>query len=296
MSDNFRYVRLKTEDVSFFDFMDPFEKLVLLEQYYGFAIGVLFDDGETIEPVGVLVGTASEEQISVEWLVVLPEYQYQGIGEELLRITFEMAVNGNIPEVCVAILPDVTREKFARGAKEYFEERLFTRKEEIGADTYCQLLDLASSKSLKQAAEDSLESFSDMTGQQVRECIEKLSMIENATYSYPPEGFISKLDPDICFVSKKNGKTEGAFLVTQMGDFLLPVYYYAKNIDAGMGLIKASVAAAVDKYGKSKDVLVMARQPETVALAEKLLCVLERGEMLIASVKEYEKEKDDDSY
>ncbi len=85
-------------------------------------------------------------------------------------------------------------------------------------------------------------------------------------------------------------------MVTQMGDFLLPVYYYAKNIDAGMGLIKASVAAAVDKYGKSKDVLVMARQPETVALAEKLLCVLERGEMLIASVKEYEKEKDDDSY
>ena len=40
----------------------------------------------------------------------------------------------------------------------------------------------------------------------------------------------------------------------------------------------------------------MARQPETVALAEKLLGSIERGEMLIASVKEYEKEKDDDSY
>ena len=296
MSNNFRYVRLKTEDVTFFQPMDPFERLGLLDLYYGFAIGALFDDGESIEPVGLLVGTADEEKISIEWLVVMPEYQYRGIGEELLRIVFEMASNGKIPEVCVAMLPDVTREKFARGAKEYFEERLFTRKEEIGADTYCQLLDLESSKTLKNYSDVSCESFADMTGSQVRECIEKLGLIENATYSFPPGGFVSKLEPDLCFVSMAHDKVEAAFLVARMGEILLPVYYYAKTDDFGMGVIASSVFAGVSKYGKSKDVLVMARQPETVALAEKLLGSIERGEMLIASVKEYEKEKDDDSY
>lgn len=294
MSNNFRYVRLKTEDATFFQPMDPFERLGFLDLYYGFAIGVLFDEGESIEPVGLLVGTANEERISIEWLVVMPEYQYRGIGEELLRIVFEMASKGKIPEVCVAMLPDMERERFTRGAKGYFEERLFTRKEEIGADTYCQILDFESSKTLKKTTDVPCESFADMTGHQVWECIERLSQIENATYSFQPKGFVSKLDSKLCFVSMAHGKVEAAFLVANMGDFLLPVYYYAKTDDLGMGVIASAVLAGAKKYGKSKYVLVMARQPETVALAENLLGTLERGEMLIASTKEYEKERASD--
>ena len=289
MDKAYRYVRLEKEDAIFFKELDPFDKLSLLSMPYGFSIGVLEDDNDALKTIGLLVGCVSEEVISVEWLVVAPEYRYKGIGEELLLTVFQMADAGDIPELAAPLLPEYEKEVFSHNAKSFFMERLFDKNITIGADAFYQLLELTETDLMKKdkGANASISRFSQMTGAQVRDCIDKLCMIDTATYSYTPDGLLSKLDADLCFVALNGSKPEGAILVAMVENAISPVYYYAKSSELGDELMRLSIKAATEKYGKSFDVMITMRQPEAVIHVEKVLGPQEKCDYLMASVQEF---------
>ncbi|MBQ7614047.1 MAG: hypothetical protein IJU77_03320 [Butyrivibrio sp.] len=291
MNDTCRYVRLSADDMEYFRYLDPFERLIFASMPYGFAIGALFDDGESLIPAGILVGTATQELLTIEWIAVEPQYKYRGIGEQLLIYAYKMAVTGNIPEVAATILPEYGNENLTFGAAGYFKERLFTRKRQIGQDLFCQLVDFEEMGSLESTSEDGFISFLGMSGKEVKKYIDKLLLIYNATYSYPPDGFLHSLDHDLCFVSESGGKLDAAFLVSRIGDILMPIYYYAKSSHLGDSIIQRSIAAAAKKYGKGKEVLITMRQEETRDIVSKVLWPAQMGELLIASVADYQKIK-----
>ncbi len=250
MSESYEYVRIMEEDALFFRSLDPFEKLNLLSMPAGFAIGVLDrKDEESLLPIGLLVGTASEELITIEWLAVEDIYRYKGIGEELVVSVYEMAEAGQVPKVAAILSPDYEKEELTHGVRSYFEERLFEKEQPIGADSLCQIIDLVESEYITEKGEPEAEplAFSGMTGEQKRQSLEKLGMIDNGIYSYPASEFAAQLEEDLSFVSKKSGKTDAALLVTRVGNDLMPVYYYAKSQDDGRSVICSSVKAAASK-------------------------------------------------
>ncbi len=289
MSENYRYVRIGREDAEYFSFLDPFEKLNLLSMPYGFALGALEDTGDSLAPVALLVGTASEEMITIEWIVVEPEHQYQGIGEELLVNIFKMGESANIETIAAAILPEYEKESFTQGSKEYFADRLFDTEDPIGGDTLCKLIDLTESDFMKKPHDTNSEitSFSKMTGAQKRECLERLGMMDNGIRSFSPEGFSGRLEDDLCFVSMNGKAVEAALLVYKSDKEISPVYYYAKTTELGDAIIAGAIKAAAGKCGKGQDVLFTMRQPETKELVEKLLGSCEEGTLMKASVREF---------
>ena len=286
MSDNLRLVRIGRDEAEYFSFLDPFEKLNLLSMPYGFAIGALSDTGESLSPVGLLVGTVTEEMITIEWIVVEPEHQYQGIGEEMLVNIFKMGESAQIGTIGAAILPEYEKENFTKGSKSYFEERLFDIEEPIGGDACYKLIDLTESEFMSKTYTTDAEilPFTKMTGPQKRECLERLGMMDNGIRTFDPAGFEGRLDEDLCFVSIKGKAVEGALLVYRSEKEISPVYYYAKTEELGNAIISGAIKTAAGKYGKGQDVLFTMRQPETRELVEKLLGPQEEGELLKASV------------
>lgn len=290
MNKNYEFVRIMEEDAQFFRSLDPFEKLNLLSMPAGFAIGVLDrKDEESLIPIGLLVGTASEELITIEWLVVEGDYRFQGIGEELVVSVYEMAEAGNIPNAAVILSPEYEKEELTRNARSYFEERLFEKEHTIGADSYCQIIDLLESDYIAKGDDPDAQTlaFSQMTGEQKRQSLEKLEMMDNGIYSYPVSVFASRLEEDLSFMSQKSGKTNAALLVTGVGKDLLPVYYYSKSQEDGRSAICSSVKAAASKYGKGRGVMFLMRQPETPEILERVLGPQEKGLMLMADVSDY---------
>ena len=286
MSENLRFVRIGREDAEYFSFLDPFEKLNLLSMPYGFAIGALSDTGESLAPVGLLVGTVTEDMITIEWIVVEPEHQYQGIGEEMLVNIFKMGESAHIETIAAVIQPDYEKEDFTKGAKDYFAERLFEVSDPIGGDICYKMIDLTESEfmSKEYTTDAEILPFTKMTGPQKIECLERLGMMDNGIRTFDPTGFGGRLDEELCFVSTKGKAVEGALLVYRSEKEISPVYYYAKTEALGDAIISAVIKAAAGKYGKGQDVLFTMRQPETKELVEKLMGEQEAGELLKASV------------
>ena len=292
MSAMFRYIRIKSEDAHFFAGLDPFEKLGVLSLPCGFALGVFYDSVEEIEIAGLMCGTATRESFTIEWMVVDPKFMGMGIGEELLSRAFLMAAVGGIEETSAVIMPEYVKENFTKDAESYFKERLFDTEKEIGSDMDFYLSELYESDFMKGGAKISgitRRPLSDMTGAKRRECIKKLSMKENATYTFDPVDFSAMIDDDISFVALQDGSLKGAILVCRYNDALWPIYLYAVDEEGRDGLIRASVAAAVKKYEKDMPVLITMRQDETSAIVEEIVPPVEKAKLLLASVKDYYK-------
>lgn len=288
--EKYKYVRLTGEDASYFKELDPYEKLVLLNMPYGFAMGVLRKHGYSLEPIGLLVGTICMEQIIIEWLLIRPEYQFEGHGEELLDSVFKMAVAFNIPTLNAVISPAYEKEPLLKGAKRYFEERLFSESDSISEDVYLSLESLRNNTlKRKSAGNGSFIPLSEMSGEDQRKALDKLSNMAAALFTYPPDGFFSTLNKDLSRISVESGKITSALLIAQYNGALQPVYFNAKNDELSQGIINSAIEEAYKKFGGLMEVAFMPRQPESVSIIEKVIGAREKGEILRALVEEYKR-------
>ncbi len=161
-----QYVKCEKEDRGFFRFLDPYEKLRILSLPFGFAMGALLEEGDKLIPVGLLVASVSDESFITEWLAVSPDHQWSGIGEGLLYRAFKIASDLGLETVQAVFLPEYEKEIALKHAKIYFEERLFKKKIEAGADEDMMLADIKVSASIKDC-----QLLSDMTSGDSRKCL-----------------------------------------------------------------------------------------------------------------------------
>ena len=275
------YVRVTKRDSSFFEFLDPYEKLRLLSLPFGFAMGALEEDGDELIPVGLLVASVSDEALFTEWLSVSLDHRWRGIGEGLLYRAFETAADLGLGTVRAVFMPEYDKEEIFKHAKTYFEKRLFTKKYRAGADVELELYGI---KTTEKTAE--CKSFSDMSLAERSKCVDRLSAIDNATYTYSPRILLPGLDNDISVVCKKENAIEGALLCCVTDDTIYPLYHYAGSMDISDSLIASAVAAAKKKYGRGMRVSVMLRQSGEDEYISRALRSVNTGTMLEASVKE----------
>lgn len=286
----YKYIRLTGGDAAYFKDLDPYEKLGLINMPYGFALGALRRHEYSLEPIGLLVGTICMEQIIIEWLLIKPEHQFEGHGEELLDSAFKLADAFNIPILKAVISPDYEKEPLLKGAKTYFEERLFSESDSICADMYLSLETLRlKAQGHKSSGNGSFIPLSEMSGEEQRKALDKLSNMSAALFTYPPEGFGSTLDIDLSRISVESGKITSALLIARYNGALLPVYYYAKNDELSWKIVNSAIEEAYKKYGAAMEVVFMARQPESATLIEKITGAHEKGEILKALLEEYKR-------
>ena len=289
MDEQFRTIRISKEEIALFQELDPFEKLRLLSMPYGFAIGVLSGEGEQTEKAGLLVGTLSSEMLTIEWIVIDPKFQFQGAGEILMVALFRMAEKGKITTIGTVMQPEYIKETALQEANRYFEERLFESETRIGGDLDCQLIDLANTEFMKRdiPLPAGAVPFSDLRAGKRKEYLERLGMIDNATFFYEPEIFLGTLDTDLSFVREKGDSVDAGILVAKSEDFLTPVYLYAKTGEVREALVSAALKAAVKKYGNDMGVYIMMRQEETRALVEQVMPGRPEARFLLASVSDF---------
>ena len=285
-----RFVRIKKEDAKLFSYLDPYEKLRLLSLPIGFAMGVLQDTDGEVAPVGLLVAAVSEETIIIEWMAVAPEHRWRGLGEEMLYRMFMMAADAHIDTLSVAIMPEYEKERLLKGAERYFAERLFTAKHVIGGDAEISLGELRDASVIKKAPTDQpgIRTLSELTGQERRECINRLGEIDNAAYTFSPKLIATALDPDISVICKTSNTLEGGLLVCETESVLYPLYHYAKNEKISAAMIRRAAAIAERKYGPNAVLSLMLRQEGVEDLASGVLGYKTEGILLTADVNKFD--------
>lgn len=290
MESTVRYVRIYEQDAKYFSFLDPYEKLRLLSLPIGLAMGVLQDTDGEVTPVGLLVAAVSEETIIIEWMAVEPDHRWMGIGEEMLYRMFMMASEAHFETMSVAIMPEYEKERMLKGAEKYFSERLFTSKHIIGGDAEISLGELRDAPIIKTAPKDQpgIRMLSDMTGQERRECINRLAAIDNAAYTFSPNLISPTLDPDISVICKNSNTLEGGLLVCEAESVLYPMYHYAKNEKVSSAMIRQAAIAAEKKYGSNAVLSLMMRQEGMEDLALGVLGYKPTGTLMTADVHKFD--------
>ena len=278
-----QYVRVTKKDSTFFEFLDPYEKLRILSLPFGFAMGALSEEGEELIPAGLLVAAVSDEALITEWLAVASDQKGEGIGEGLLYRAFEAASELGLKTIKAVFLPEYEKETALKYAKNYFEKRLFTKKYEAGLDA-----DLLISDIRTQRIKRDCMTLSEMTSVEKRKCIERLGAMENATYTFSPVMLLPGLDNHISVVCKNGNALEGGLLCCVAGDTIYPLYHYAGTKEISDSMIATAVAAAKSKYGHGMNVTVMMRQPGMDEALSQFFGNKIFGTILEADVREFE--------
>ena len=283
-----KYVRVTKKDSIFFDFLDPYEKLRILSLPFGIAMGAVEEKEDELIPVGILVASVSDEVFIIEWLAVSLDHVSCSIGEGLLYRAFEAASYLGLKYVQAVFLPEYEKEAALKYSKGYFEKRLFNKKYEAGADVDLLLSDIKTLAGTKEC-----QILNDMTSEKRRKCIERLSGIENATYTFSPGILLPGLDNDISVVCKNEDSLEGGLLLCVVDDTIYPLYHYARTKDISDSLIAKAVTAAKNKYRHNMHVSVMIRQPGMDEAVSVVLGNIKMGTILEASVRAFEESQKD---
>ncbi len=268
--------------------LDPFERLVILDNPCGFALACITDEKKEPMPAGLLVGTVTGDVITIDWIAVNPFLQGKGIGEKLLLTVYDMADAGKIENICAVISEDYEREDFSKGGGSYFEEHLFEYGEKAFGDFVLSLSELARLPYFKQdsARLPKPTTLSSFSVDEINGILEKLFSIKGAVSLSEPGYMIDVIDPELGFVFMDGDEPYGGFLVQEAGDYLMPVYYFAESDREGAALILASFEKALSKY-KGRDVLILQREKENYKLLSDIMPGMDRSTMLWSKLSDY---------
>ena len=278
-----RYALLKKKDSVFFSFLDPYEKLRILSLPFGLAIGAIDEEGDITIPVGLLVASVSDETLITEWLVVSPDYRWSGIGEGLLYRAFEAASALLLSTVQAFFMPEYEKEGLLKNSESFFAERMFRIKRKAGADVDLFLPDLTIPAGIKNCVP-----LSRMASADRKKCIEKLSGIDNALYTFGPGIILPGMDNDISVICQNNNTLEGGLLSCVADGTVYPLYHYATSEAVSDSMIATVAEAAKKKYGRNVNISLLIRQPGAEEATERVFGKIPLGVMLEASVMEFD--------
>ncbi len=280
--------QLKKADRDIFSGLDPFERLAILDNPCGFALVCFTDEGENSIPAGLLVGTATEKLLTIDWMAVDPSLQGQGIGEELLLTVYDAADAGKIEDICAVISDAYERESFSKGAGEYFADRLFTEEKKAFADVIISLEELSGLSYFKQDSSKLPEpkELASFPASKANAILEQLFSKKDASGLVAPGHMKGVIDPELSFVFLDGNEPYGGFLVQKAGDYLMPIYYFAESDKEGAALILHSYEKAISKY-KGSDVLILQRDEKSYKLLTAVMPGKDKSSVLWAKLEDY---------
>ena len=281
-------VRLSQDNCDAFSHLDPYEILNTLKNPNAFALGGIVSR-DTDHPVALIIGMAVPGRIYINWLAVQPDYQEQGLGEQMLLKIFDIADKGDIPTVVALLGNDVFREQFSKSADTYFTDRMFDKSNTSSGWSFQSLESIGQSKYLSNNDHGLPKPvpLSTISATGITRMIDTLISEPECESLLSSANIKSLLDMDLSFVFMDNDDPCGALLILQNNGFLMPVMLYAESDREVESLVKHSYNAALSKYGKEQNIFIMTGTGQADHIHKQLLGQNSTGMALFADIADY---------
>lgn len=267
---NMQIYRLRNEEKSYFDWMDPYGFLsrLALPHYFALAACVKGEDGGDV-PSGLLVASIEEERIIIEWMCVAPEIREQGVGDALLDKVFEIARENNFTQVGAGFIDDPDLKEAEEAASEYFRERGFWEDEDRPGEWNIAVDQLGINSYFKDDKQSIPEAktLSEFSSGEVRNAIKTLGTSDKASRLFDPTIFNADYDLKLSSVLIADDEPCGLFLIVRADDICYPVFMYAESEREKKALILASAKAAQKELLPGSVICLIAADDETADLA-----------------------------
>lgn len=313
-----RIIKLTKQMVGYFLDMDP---LMLVErlEFPGYAgLAAVDTDPATGDdiPAGLLIYSTQHTSIVIEWMFVKTEYRNRGIGEQFIRFMFELASKKNMSRVCAYFNQVFGRELICNNEENYFRERMFEQEEYLSGEWFTDLRTLSKQPFFDKKPGDG--SFSALplrriVSTELKPALDMLAESEHSIMLYPIEDRKHFFDADVSWLLHDKKRLRGGILVQcvpmDYADIIndkvevvnrnvlyLVLFNAESEVDARI-LIYHAMESALEKYPKDTDIHIVIRSNVYKGLMERIFPGQStQNKVLVASVKEYEKYKQDKAY
>lgn len=242
-----KLAKIDQSQISFFEKMDPFFMLerIVLPEYFAFTAAIPGTEDEEDTPVGLLVGSLSEDSVNVNWLYVEEGFRGEGIGEQLLVKAIEAAEEAGIDSVTACFDDRMDRDEICLHEEIYFKERDFTEWVPL-PDEWETDVDQMQKRGGSADGKVNLEAFrafsEDDQKEIIRECLETPEGRRFIPYS------AEHIDPDICFYADYKGKA-ACVLFAGCENVVFPFFLSDTADKVKDALLLAAASAIRKKYG-----------------------------------------------
>lgn len=256
-----KLAKIDKAQISFFEKMDPFFMLerIVLPEYFAYAAAIPGTGDEEDFPVGLLVGSLSEDTVYVNWLYVAEGYRGEGIGEMLLVEVIEGAKKAGIDFVTACFDARQDRDEICLHEELYFKERDFSEWIPL-ADEWETGVSLMQKRGGKADDKIDLEAFSafsaDDQNEILSECLTSPEGLRLIPYS------TDHIDPDICIYAGYKGKT-AYVLFAGSENTVYPLFLSDTEEKVKDALLITAAAAIKKKYG-SNTRIVMQKEEDPI--------------------------------
>jgi hypothetical protein len=267
----YEVTRLSTEDIRYFESLDPYRMLERLCFPNFEALGVFLEDEDGYEtPGGFILLSLHGDGIVVEWIFVNPLFRLMEIGQNLLAGAFTLAERLGLPNVDVKFSLPVKNTPYVEGLEQYFYSKGFTFGEFVpgewrfDADAFVEQDVLLGDPGMKTKA------LSDFSRPEMNELKNVFVNNEKASSYFPVDVFSELIDESIsCGVYDKGIKS--ALLFTRADNVIYLTGYYCNDVDELISLLTFS-ADLISEIGdlKDKEIHILCNTEEDVNLFKEI--------------------------
>lgn len=286
--------------------LDPFLMMDRLELPGSFALVAAVTDAATGDelPVGLLIATRQEGQLTVDWLYVVGGHRMQGIGEQLLVAVFEYAAQTGIPRLCAYFNDEYGRREICNDEKAYFREHLFVEEQVLGGEWMTDIRTLAAQPKLCEKAALAAVPFRKLNVTQAGVAIRNLLAREACETLYQIQAKERYFDPDLSFLLHDGEVVRGGLLVQRVArsvpcvrdqtiirareEVFYPVLCCAPDDADVEALVAAACRSALARYDHGTEVRILLKSSRYAGIMNHLLPGRNvRNWLLVAQVDDY---------
>ena len=269
-------IRITEKLIDWFRGMDPFGILDLLGLPGSFALGTTEEKDGFDVPAGLVVVTASEGQLVIEWMYTMPEFRGLGIASQLMMLVFEEAKARDLPEVTVRISEEYILDMDYWDPEGFFINDVFQR--EVSAipewDTSMLMLSKVLMKAEKEnetaASDPSLVRLKDLTKMERGEAVGCLSKAFPGRIPEDFERYLSCADEELSFFLGREEQCRAVLLTGKGEATRYPFFLLSKEEQDTENLARAALYFAEDVVSTQDKIRIRCERPATEMLLKKL--------------------------
>ncbi len=261
-----KLAKIDQSQIPFFEKMDPFFMLerIVLPEYFSFTAVIPGTENEEDTPLGLLVGSLSEDSVNIHWLYVEKGFRGEGIGEQLLVKAIEAAQEAGIDSVTACFDDRKDRDEICLHEEIYFRERDFTEWVPLPDEWETDVEQMQKRGGSADGKVD-LEAFRTISGDDqkeiIRECLEAPEGWRFIPYS------VEHIDPDICFYADHKGRA-ACVLFAGCENVVFPLFLSDTTDQVKDALLTEAAAAIKKKYGPEARILIQKDGDQIVTFPE----------------------------